>query len=433
LREQIGVLEYHRPGVWAPGGPVRAIELTRDEHWSPPERRPWNSRARLALAALVLAAATFIHISGITQPTGLRPTFVTAGPADAVGVDRGLAYVVRDRAVTAFRVSDGAVIWSRPVPGRDPNLFNLGDRRLLLSTMDTTQAVDAGSGRVVWSRPLRLAAVAGDVAVVGGERTADGVRLTGLSRETGETMWSATIPWTTMARQAPARDATVPVQREQAEVSLDGVLSIRDLSTGRIQARTAIPPRAMPTSISIAGRVVVVATGAGSIHAYDVRDLRPLWQRRAPVIGFFSQFAACGGHICHINDRGTVALDRDTGETRWQAPVRYHAQPLDDGHLLVSEMFHEYADSTGGVLDPASGRLIHELAPWTTLGVVDGADALVWRRDGQRRVIVGRFDTITGRTSVVGRTDPGFGRPTCAADGGFVLCAGDVDVVGWAT
>jgi hypothetical protein len=138
--------------------------------------------------------------------------------------------------------------------------------------------------------------------------------------------------------------------------------------------------------------------------------------------------------VCHINDRGTVALDRATGKTRWQAPVRYRAQTVDDEHLFVSGFFHRSADSTGGVLDPATGAIVHELSPWAaleTLDVVRDDHLLVWRVDGQKRVVIGLFDAYSGHTSVVGRTDPEFGTPTCAASDGHVLCAGEREVAGW--
>ena len=438
LRENIGVLSYYQPGAGAPGGPQRAIELVREDDWKPPERTPWNSRARLAVAALVLAAVSLIYVSGVAQPTGLLPTLDISGKADAIALDGGLAYVVRRDAITAHRVSDGTVAWSRPMPGPAATVVNLPDHRLLLSTMDAPQrtalqVVDSVSGAVKWTSGSRLVGLAGDVVVVGGERNAEGVRLAGLEQATGDVVWSTTIPvWTIVARPSAQRGSPTARLTDQAELSIDGRLAIRNLETGRIRARAAMPSGVMPTSVSIAGRVVVVATGAGIIHAYDAVNMRPLWKRPTPVAGYYSQFTVCGQDICHINDRGTVALDRESGKTMWQAPVRYHALPVDDGHLFVSELFRQYADSSGGVLDPESGELIHELSPWTAFDVIDGNEMLVWRRDGQRRVIVGLFDAHSGHTRVVGRTTAYFGAPGCVAGGGFVLCAGDQEVVGWA-
>lgn len=437
MRENTGVLSYYQPGAGAPGGSQRAIELVREDAWQPPERKPWNSRARLAVVALALAAISLVYVSGLAQPTGLLPTLAIAGKADAIALDGDLAYVVRQGAVSAHRLSDGAVAWSRPMPGPAATVLNLPSHRLLLSTLDgdgraALQVVDSITGTVRWSSGSRLVGLAGDVVVVGGERSADGVRLAGLNEATGAIRWDIVIPvWTIVARPSAQRGSPTARLTDQAELSVDGRLAIRDLETGRIRARATMPTGVMPTSISIAGRVVVVATGAGIIHAYDVSTMRPIWKRPTPVAGYYSQFVVCGQDICHINDRGTVALDRETGKTMWQAPVRYHAMPVDDEHLFVSELFRQYADSSGGVLDPASGELIHELSPWTAFDVVDGNDMLVWRRDGQRRIVVGLFDAHSGHTRVVGRTTPYFGSPGCVTGGGFVLCAGDQEIVGW--
>jgi outer membrane protein assembly factor BamB len=418
-------------GAVAPGERPRAIELVRDDSWAPLERRPWNSRVRLAAVALALAAVTFVHLSGISQPRGLLPTFAVAGRAEAIAVDRGLAYVARLGTVTAYRLTDGAVAWSRPLPGAGPALAALGANRLLLVAGPAVQMVDATSGAVSWIHGAGLVGRTGDVLVVTGGN-AETRRLRGLSLATGATVWDATIPlWTTVARAAPDRPAPVVEVTEQAELTANGRLAVRDLATGRIRAEIALLPGVVPTDVSVAGGIVVLSTGAGTIHAYDAGDLRPLWQRPVPLLGIFSEFTACGPHLCHLNDRGTVALDRDSGETLWRAPVRYRALPVDEDHLFVSGLFQQYADSTGGVLDPGSGLLLHELAPWTALNPADGDALLVWRRDGQRRVIVGLFDAEAGRTHVVGRTAPGFGTPSCAAGGGYVLCTGDADVVAW--
>ena len=437
VREQTGVLSHHRPGDLTPGGPHRAIELVRDADWQPPERKPWNSRVRLAFAAVVLATATLVHLSGITQPAGLQPTFVLAGRAGSVAVDGGLGYVVQHGTVTAYRLADSAVVWARPLPGAAPTIVPLGDHRLLLSTLDPSdttslQVVDATSGAVDWASSTRLIGLAGPVAVVGGGQDAEFVRLAGLDLATGDSAWTATLSvWTTVARPVSALRL-----REQAELTVDGTLALRDLTTGRIRARTTLPPRTTTTSLSLAGGLVVVETGGGRLLAFDATDLRPVWQRPTPLIGYFSQFVACGEHVCHINDRGTVALDRATGRTLWQAPVRYRARTVDEEHLFVAGFFHRSADSAGGVLDPASGSMVHDLAPWAaleTLDVVNEDQLLVWRLDGQKRVVVGLFDAYTGRTHVVGRTDTEFGTPVCAAGDAYVLCTGERDVAGWPT
>ena len=159
--------------------------------------------------------------------------------------------------------------------------------------------------------------------------------------------------------------------------------------------------------------------------------MRPRGNRPTPVAGYYSQFTACGQDICHINDRGTVALDRESGKTRWQAPVRYQALPVDDGHLFVSGLFRQYADSSGGVLDPESGELVHELSPWTAFDMIDGDEMLVWRGDGQSRVIVGLFDAHSGQPASSAGTESYFGAPGCVAGDGSCCARATSEVVGW--
>jgi len=456
-------------GTVPAGRAGRVIELTRDDGWEPREPEPPTGLARLAMVAVVtLAVLTLAYVAGIARPTSLAPTFLHPGNARMLALDGGRAYVSGDGTVTAHRLSDGDPLWTRRVVGLSGMLAV--DGRLVLSTTDgarrpTVQVLDGATGAVGWQRDTRLVTTAGPaptttpdnppertdtertdtkrtdnertapnagvaagsqrdtVLVVSGPADGSTVPLRGLSLSDGRPLWTVRMePWAIVAR-ATTRAAQVEVVSDR--------LRIRDLTTGRAPVDVALPPGTTPAHAALVGGTALVVDPTGTIHAFDAGDGHLRWRQPSAATGLFSDFTPCGRYICHVNDRGTFALDRATGHTAWKSATRYTVATVDDDHMFVAQTFEGLDGQGTAVADPRTGQVHTGLAPWRALGVVTGSELLVWRPEGLQRELLGFFDARTSRTRVVGRADAWSSPPTCAVGPAHVLCANDYDFAAW--
>ncbi|GIF73215.1 outer membrane protein assembly factor BamB family protein [Asanoa siamensis] len=300
-------------GTGPAGRYAHVIELDRDPDWTPPEPRPWSTRTRVIAGTLAAAVAAGVYFAGIARPTTLAPAFQRIGIAEAMALDTTRAYVSGNNRVRAYRLSDGGKLWSHRVVGLS-TLQTLDGDRLAIATVDvgqrpTVEVLDAATGAVLWKRQTRFVAHAADVLVVSGPLAGDTVPLRGLRIQDGSPRWTVAMdPTTTVA------GITGPLRTDQVEVS-PGHLRVRDLTSGRIVVDVA---RASPaaTSAAVVGGTALVVDDRDMIDAYDTGDGRWLWRIPSPVYGIFSAFGDCGRYVCHINDRGTVALDRLTRPQR---------------------------------------------------------------------------------------------------------------------
>jgi outer membrane protein assembly factor BamB len=408
-------------GTVPPGRHGHVIELDRDTGWQPPEPRPWRTRTRVAAAAVACAVAATVYFAGIARPSSLDPVFMHAGTAETMALDGTRAYVSGNNTVRAYELRDGTQLWSRRVVGLAA-LFALDGDRLGVATVDVGQrpsveVLDGATGAVRWHQQTRFVGRAGDVLVVSGPLDGDAIPLRGLAIADGTPRWTVEMEPATMVAGAAG-----PLRGDQVEVLPEG-LRIRDLTNGRVVAEVPRKTTAAPVSATVVGGTAIVVDELGMVSAYDTGDGRWLWRRPTPVIGIFSAFGDCGRYICHLNDRGTVALERMTGKQAWKVGKRYLSVPLDDEHMFVAETFEGFDGPGTAVVDPRNGEIRAEPSPWRALGVIDGSDLLVWRYDGPRQQLIGLFDAYTGRTRVVGRAHEWVTPPTCVTSDAHVLCA----------
>ncbi|MEV0717306.1 PQQ-binding-like beta-propeller repeat protein [Asanoa sp. NPDC050611] len=415
------------PGRHAHVVHAQVIEINRDADWQPPEPRPWRTRTRLAVAALTIALAAGVYFAGIARPDSLDPIFQRVGTAEAMALDGTRAYVSGNNFVRAYELDSGTQLWSRRVVGL-ATLEVLGGDRLAVATVDVGQrplveVLDARTGDVVWQRQTRFVARAADVLVVSGPLSDNRIPLRGLAIADGAPRWTVEMEPT-----ATVAGITGPLSTDQVEV-LPGHLRVRDLTSGRIVVD--VPEPATAASATVVGETALVVDPAGMITAHDAGDGRFLWRQPSPVIGIFSAFGDCGRYICHINDRGTVALDRVTGRRAWKADKRYLSVPVDEQHMFVAGTFEGFHGPDTAVADPRNGQVRAETAPWRALGVIDGSELLVWRYDGPQRQLIGLFDALTGHTRVIGRAEDWATPPTCVTSPRHVLCANTFDFAVW--
>lgn len=421
--------------VWSAGstGPAgrhgHVIEIERDHDWEPPEPRPWSRRTRLIATALVGVAAAGVYFAGVARPSSLAPMFLRVGTAEALAIDDTRAYVAGGNIVRAYTLSEGAPLWSVRVVGLSSLIVLDGDR-LAVATVDVGQrpsveVLDARTGAVVWHRQTRFVSVAGDIVVVNGPADGDQVPLRGLSVQDGSPRWTVALePTVTVANNSG------PPRSSQVEVS-PGHLRVRDLTTGRIVVDTVQQAPGPAESATVVDGTALVVDQHNMISAYDTGDGHRLWQVPLPVVGVYSAFGDCGLFICHINDRGTVALDRLSGRQVWRSPKRYLSVPVDEEHMFVAETFNGFDGPGTTVIDPRDGKVRADPAPWRALGVINGAELLVWRYDAPRQQLLGLFDARSARIRVLGRADGWVVPPTCVTSLRHVLCANAFDFAVW--
>ncbi|GIF66227.1 hypothetical protein Ais01nite_42620 [Asanoa ishikariensis] len=416
-----GVGNWPAAGTGPAGRHARVIEIEQNADWQPPEPRPWRTRTRVAAAAVACAVAATVYFAGIARPDSLDPIFMRVGTAEAMALDSGRAYVSGNNTVRAYRLSDGTQLWARRVVGL-ASLFVIAGDRLGVATVDVGQrpsveVLDAATGEVRWHRQTRFVGRTGDVLVVNGPMEGDAIPLHGLAVADGIPRWTVELEPTAIVAGAAG-----PLHSDQVEVVAD-LLRVRDLNSGRIVAQVPRQTTAAPVSATVAGNTALVVDETNMISAYDTGDGRWLWRRPIPLIGILSAFGDCGRYICHLNDRGTVALDRLTGRQAWKVAERYLSAPVDDEHMFVAKTFEGFDGPGTVVVDPRNGQVRADPAPWRALGVIDGSELLVWRYDSSRQQLIGLFDAISARTRVIGRSETWTAPPTCVTSVAHVLCA----------
>ncbi|MDG4820664.1 PQQ-binding-like beta-propeller repeat protein [Asanoa sp. WMMD1127] len=402
------------------------IEIDRDVDWQPPEPRPWSTRTRILAAGVTAAVAATVWFAGIATPNDLAPIFRRAGTAEAMALDDSRAYVSGGNAVRAYQLSDGAQLWFRRVVGL-AHLIALDDDRVAIATVDVGQrpevwVLDGRTGAVLWQRQTRYVARAGDVLVVNGPRDGDTLPLRGLATTDGTPRWTVEMEPTVMVA-----GVTGPLRTDQVEV-LPGHLRVRDLTSGRVVVDTE---QDGAISATVVNGTAILVDQQGMISAYDAGDGRRLWRQPTPVHGIFESFADCGRYLCHVNDRGTIALERLTGRRAWKADKRYLTAPVDEEHMFVAETFEGFDGSGTAVVDPRNGGVRTTTAPWRGLGVIEDSELLVWRYDGPRQQLIGLFDAVSTRTRIIGRADDWAAAPTCVTSARHVLCASVFEIAVW--
>jgi outer membrane protein assembly factor BamB len=328
-------------------------------------RRP-NRRLVLtgALAVAVLAAA------GGPDELPYRPRFAppvtiaTQIPAFAVAAD---ALYAGSEPLAAYRITDGRRMWTVDVP----------------------------------MSPYRWAVRAGDTVL-----TSDATATLGLDPRTGTRRWTAPgIPvW---AGGEVGRAATIMEDHEpDGTVTKPGVIAVVDLTTGAIIWRKELlhasdrlvfgehggilsavgllldgrylpfdtlmpqdlPPLPEQPVMSIVDDLMLVTDagrGAGT-SAYDRTTLRLLWSN--PDAAAYA--TSCGRYLCTSTGRATVALDRATGQSRWQVAGMVLSSGRDVERLTVlfgPTASDGPADSVA-VVDAVNGRTLQRFPGWLPIG-----------------------------------------------------------------
>ncbi|MFF7384860.1 PQQ-binding-like beta-propeller repeat protein [Streptomyces griseoluteus] len=405
-------------------------------------RRP-RHRWRTALAAAVAVAAiggsvaalnavrsasdgggTSVAAPGAALPEGFRPwrEAVLGGrediPDELRCVARGDAVYCGGGGVVAarLRARDGSRVWtvkSPGVPAQGVHLVGATDDTVLgyriaaqddpRSPLTEVVAVDAGTGRELWSVPsgaqsqavtgrTRDAVVAGsDVVTVDGSNS----RLEDRDAHSGAVRWTAPFPAGVQCAPVPAGRRLFAMCATDEEVDAVAVLHPTlyevDRATGRLGAPLAVDGPAVPMGVA-GGRLVLLREHLEGVarDGYDqVVRVDPA-ARKVTYSRLMRTYAGtpgmADGTLYVSGQTGRVtAIDPATGRSRWsrQTAVEGASGPVAGGGALY------FSSATGRVvaLSPHDGTPL-----WTT---GPRADGLTGEQGASPRV------TVAGRAVIV--------------------------------
>jgi hypothetical protein len=407
------------------GGGLRTIELgfadpTADTGWERPVPRRWRWwRARrrpvlsAAAAVLVLGGLT----AGVPQPAPVTPTMVRDVPRErfiVVGDMLFLPEPERGRSWAVHALPGGEYRWSLPVdlPGYPPGW--LAPDGTLLGWRGGP-ARDSATGEVRWSRIGLSALPWSAVGVVESEFVQDrrdevlaefgsplqlARRLEGVDLATGEVRWSARFPtgvraWVVGTPAAPQVVAVTP----------DGVVEVRDLASGRVQARRAVLESGQAfraEAVAVVDGVLVLRDWRARwiMYGYALPSLDRLW---AAELRAGLRAEPCGRLVCLHPPTGgppryTEAVDPDTGAMVWRT-LDGEVRPMGDRLLLLDR-----EGMLRGALDPGTGRVLRDLTGWLPVysAPPDPGGLTLVARGGGGRTRLARLDLATLALTALG-------------------------------
>jgi hypothetical protein len=369
------------------------IEL--GENWTGPVQVDRHRRPRPSRWPLVVAASLALVLAGSAAPArDLVAVFrVPLGEAGIFAISDDGIYVSAGAQVVGYRLAHGGVRWRVAAPFRPQALLVAGTVLLAqTSAADTdgqpwTLALDAGTGRVVWTdRTLVDHVLLGSGLAVMYTVSARGpAGLHAVALETGRTVWRGpeTIGTRTVLDLDTATDEAARVAFWVPDGTA-GTVQVVTGATGRVVASGRLPvtagadqadaPGAAWLSVAFGRLLVARRSGQGTkFTAYNLDTLIPDWQ--TTVASTVYTAADCGTVLCLYGADEMKGLDPTSGAPLWSSRTWTRAYPLPGGRLLVSGA-QGLADR---VVDAATLRPLSDLTPWAPVrGRMAQAPLLSW-------------------------------------------------------
>jgi outer membrane protein assembly factor BamB len=357
--------------------------------------------------------------------------------------------------VRRYPLGGGGPQWSATLTGVTRALTLRDDARVLLVTGsdDTTTAVDADSGALLWRSDGGISAVTGDAVLLARHspepRT---VLLRLLALRTGRLVWSRPIDddmtWRVLGGPAPDAAPTRVVV-----IADDGLTTTLRFSTGTTvaQAELNLDLRQWEgnfredygddfTEVTGVGDALYVTSGhngTSTLTAYAADTLTPRWSITPVPPGGATD---CGSALCITDlsvagaDPGAVtsppeiaAIDPATGARLWSSRAWESVYPVSGDRLIATASAPDGPPRAVAMLDTATGRTVAELPADEPVHEGTGPHRGMLRTvhpDTARagRAWIGGVDLRTGRSSVIGSID----RPArgCTAAGRLLACTG---------
>jgi outer membrane protein assembly factor BamB len=241
---------------------------------------------------------------------------------------------------------------------------------------DEVFAVDAKTGRRVWSHPGRVPeGIEGtDLVVVDGR---DGLR--GYDPRTGAAVW----------QRGPGDQFIAPVVDGSQRVLMQDVnraLSSVDIRTGASTPQGQLDQDAValfgfgdPLTVITA----VYGQEASSSHVLGVQPALPhslTWPHQLSPDLMRLNGGSCGGYLCTTLGSTTTATDPANGNQVWQAGaewVNHRTVRVGGSDLLITVKRGRTGPRTF-LLDPGTGRVRMDLANWNPIGAYAGRQLVQW-------------------------------------------------------
>ena len=381
-----------------------AVVIDLGQDWSIADNdRPARPGLTRRLLVTLVAVAAVLLVGG-AEP--VRPAFVALAEipidlAPVIVLSPGRVFVA-DRAdsvvagrtwhgvVAAHALPGGVVRWRTRIPEVPRELWLApGARVVLAATHDNgpgaaqTMALDAGTGRLLWSSTSTHVAhaAAGSTQGLLFDHSASGEMVVrGADLRTGQTIWSRAVPEGGGVRLIHGAALSDPVR--VLLTTPDGAVELLAEQTGAMLAAGRLgglrPPsdqpgdtvpeganvaQRMPAQVTVVGgRVLVVRPQGAStamLAAFDLATFTPQWTVTGDFYGYPD---VCGPMVCLAGVDALTAVDPATGAVAWRTGQWQIGEMIDRDHLLA--VAHQPGMSMG-LLDARTGRVLMQMSGWT--------------------------------------------------------------------
>ncbi|HEX6500816.1 MAG TPA: PQQ-binding-like beta-propeller repeat protein [Micromonosporaceae bacterium] len=440
--------------------PGEVIDLGLDRSEPGGDGDPVTRRQPRWLSALIALITLLVLVASapLGEPPLTRVGSIPPGDYLAYKIDGGRLYALTLHGtgvwLVSYRLGDGVRTWATPLTilPSDATVEPVGDT-VLVSTREAglsgsrTVAVDASSGRLLWTDPLprarfrapgRQVLLAGYLARDGsvqrsvplhdaGGPGAPAVLVTAVDVRSGARVWTQRIAAGTWTAVPSGSDPTDEAQR-LVTVAADGQAQSIDLGTGRVVARGHVPvrggrdwaPLADVTTVALAGVLLLVGDRQNdriTLTAYRADTLTSVWSVPYPMLDFVA--APCAGVLCLAGADGVSVLDPATGASRWTISIL--TLPDVVGGWLYALPFSVGSPIEPVLLDPTTGRSALDLANWHLVPGNDGTPYLLERYAYGDTVWIGLLDVRSPRVRPLG-TVPDTSGGECRAGQGYLAC-----------
>jgi outer membrane protein assembly factor BamB len=372
------------------------------------EQEPSPSRHTRRWATLSAAAiAVLVCVTGSGVPrTSERDRVLSIAVGE--GVSTRLAwdtvFVCDHGTVTAYRIADATALWQVLTGFTEILDVEVAAGTAVLSgamaasPLASTVAVDAATGRTLWTRDgLVIPNTNSDITVV---QVVDPPSLMGVDRRTGAHRWRleevpGTVFWPSWMR-SPAQHAVSTLFAWRPDHTLATISLDAGVVTHQGTLPVGVPDAVIGDTVFSWTQPLHAETGelsrAGFYTAYDLSTFTELV--RLPM-DEDNRLIACGTLVCRFG-RDAAVLDPRTGRTIWQSPVgeirsvwRRHT-----GEMIVTSVFESSLHLQ--LIDPGSGQIVYN-APngWTyAADTPDNLLVLLPTNDHDDQAWVGRIPAI---------------------------------------
>jgi outer membrane protein assembly factor BamB len=413
-----------------------------------PGRRRYGRLAALLVIVLALSGAVPPR-SVLWRHVGVAPISAPDGAYQLVG---GRLYTFdwsADQVVTTAWSADMLRrLWTHTATTRSDDdgttpsfgwaVEAVADDDIVLQSFPRSIVMDAGTGEVRWTSPGPLLPVAGGrvgltyeqefrpgteydqatgaagplyASMSGVFHTEPPARTTlhALDMRTGRQLWQTAFAGAVIAADGHTDPGMIFV------VAADR-LSVLAARTGAVERERRLSgPSA--TDVTFGGpddQLVLLRHSSrqgGTVTAYSMASLEPLWHRAEPVAGSPS---FCGRMLCADDGTGVAVLDPSTGLPRWRANTV--ALMGRDGTIVEVDSRENRPLS---VRDPATGSVEADLSGWSWIAYgPDDTPLVLGRLDGPR-TLFGVLPTGRRTVQLLGYSPP---VANCESDDRYVAC-----------